>query len=147
MNHECECAIMAEDWIDTAHSKGLLCDFTLTSDQIISVPVGFWVSERVEPEISWQVARGALEGNWFEAQKQVQRPSTCPTTWGGASGSNRMNVDQAIGPIFILLVFFAIALLVKFGEFVYQLRELRQSEETDASEDSEAMSSRPSYIK
>jgi hypothetical protein len=118
-NGTCQGAIMAPNWLRTEQAQGRLCDFQLAPEVVLSVPVGFWVSKRVEKAISWQVANETVGGLWDHVRNDASRPSLCAQE---PVDNTSLTVEHCLGVLMIVAGFFVLALIVRVTEVVLLYR-------------------------
>jgi len=122
----CWGAIMPEDWLWTSHAAGELCGYELTAQVLLSVPAGYWVSEKYADVLSWQVANETVHGAWERVAGSAFRQSMCTNA---DVATTALEVHHCVGVMAVLAVFFLLALLLRtweLGKIVKTSRSQRE---------------------
>jgi len=112
-DHRCWAAIMAEDWLWTSHAARDLCSYQITPEVLLSVPAGYWVSDKLADVVSWQVANETVHGTWERVSASAFRQSMCTAT---DVANTALEVHHCIGVMAVVGVFFILAALLRAWE-------------------------------
>jgi len=136
----CWAAIMAKDWLQTSQAASQLCGYEMTPEVLLSVPAGYWVSERLADVVSWQVANETVHGTWDRVAASAFRASMCADM---DVANTALEVHHCIGVMAVVGAFFFLALLLRSWELggpskLVRLATARDSGTTSGSDDSDS---------